>query len=586
MRATAAFQRCERKRVLKRMLNETKDNKRLLLYLLIGWMVLNFIQAAVTGLFNDEALFWMYGQHPAWGYYENPPMAGIFIRAGYELFHSEFGVRLFFVILNTLSFYLVARLAAVKDPLLYAALGFTTLIAQLWGFMAAPDTALLFFTILFFLVYKKLLGKDDILLAALWGMVMAAMIYCKYNGILVILFTIMSNYRLLKKRSFYIAAVSGLICLIPHILWSFRNDHPTAYYHLFEINFGQFNFLKYFSEYITVQIAIYGPLMAFVLFRAMIVFKPENTFDKSLKFTAIGMLLFFMAFTFRGKVEPNWTIPAFAPLLIMGYRTCEGKIKLRKWIMAMAVISLVFMAGLRIYLVYDYLKLPRDLVNLSELYGWKKWANEVEKKSGGRPVLFLNSCMRASKYIFYTGKPAYDMEDYTAQRTQYYYWSDAEKSLQGREIMVIDFMPWRWLPGKKAFESDNHMITWYGYWPDFRSHYKLGLELKLKKLRFPANSTITLPLTIINPYNETIRFNENKCMPTWLVCHIHYKDKFVARMMPSTDITNMVIPGAGKDTSIRFLTPSLPGNYYFCVSVSSGWLPPARNMNYQMMEIY
>jgi hypothetical protein len=75
-------------------------------------------------------------------------------------------------------------------------------------------------------------------------------------------------------------------------------------------------------------------------------------------------------------------------------------------------------------------------------------------------------------------------------------------------------------------------------------------------------------------------------MPTWLVCHIHYKDKFVARMMPSTDITNMVIPGAGKDTSIRFLTPSLPGNYYFCVSVSSGWLPPARNMNYQMMEIY
>ena len=152
--------------------------------------------------------------------------------------------------------------------------------------------------------------------------------------------------------------------------------------------------------------------------------------------------------------------------------------------------------------------------------------------------------------------------------------------------MVVDFLPWRWLPGKKSFETDNHIMTYYGYWDNFRSHYKLGLKFKLKNLRFPANSTITLPVTITNPYNETIRFNENKWMPTWLVYHIHYKDKFLAQMVRSTDITNMVITGATKDTSIRFLTPSLPGNYYFWVSVSCGWVPPARNMNYQMMEIY
>jgi hypothetical protein len=561
-------------------------NQKLLIYILLGWMVLNFLQAAFTGLFDDEALFWMYGQHPAWGYYEHPPMVGILIRAGYELFHNEFGVRFFFVIINTLSFFIVARLAGVKDPLLYAALAFTTLIAQTGGFMAAPDVALLFFTILFFLVYKKLLEKADFLLSVAWGMVMAAMIYSKYNGILVIILTIMSNFRLLKSRSFYIAAISGIICILPHILWSFRNDNPTVYYHLFERNFEQFNFLKYFSEYFIGQIGIYGPVMAFVFFWAMVVFKPKDTFDKSLKFTAIGMILFFMAYTFRGKVEPNWTVPAFAPILIIGYRTCEGRIKLRKWIMGMAVISLVFVAGLRLYLITDYIHFPRNLVNLSELYGWKKWSAELEKRAGNRPVLFLNSYQRASKYIFYTGKPAYTMEDYAAHRTQYYYWSDIEKSLQGKEVMVVDFMPWRWLPGKKSFETDNHIMTYYGYWDNFRSHYKLGLKFKLKDLRFPANSTITLPVTITNPYNETIRFNENKWMPTWLVYHIHYKDKFLAQMVMSTDITNMVITGATKDTSIRFLTPSLPGNYYFWVSVSCGWVPPARNMNYQMMEIY
>ncbi len=567
-------------------MNETTDKRKLLLYILIGWMIINFIQAAFTGLFDDEALFWMYGQRPAWGYYEHPPMVGILIRAGYTFFHNEFGVRFFFVIINTLSFYLLSRLAGVKDPILFGALAFSTLIAQVGGFMAAPDVALLFFTILYFLVYKKLLDNNSIILSVLWGMIMAAMIYSKYNGILVIFFTIISNFRLLKSRSFYIAALSGIIFMIPHILWSFNNDHPTIYYHLMERNFDQFSFFQYFSEFFVGQFAIYGPFMAIVFFWAMIVFKPKDIFDKSLKFNAIGIIMFFLAYTFRGKVEPNWTVPAFVALLIMAYRTSAEKIKLRKWILPVAAISIVVLFAFRAYLMVDYLKFPRSLVNLSELYGWKEWSKEVEKKAGGRPVLFLNSYQRTSKYIFYTGKPAYTMEDYSGHRTQYYYWSDIEQSIQGKEIMVVDFAPWRWLPGRKAFVTSNNIITYYGYWNNFRSHYKLGLKFKIKDLRFPANASIILPVTIINPYKDTVRFNENKWLPSSLVYHLHYKDDYVARMVPSTDITNMVITTSTRDTSIRFDTPSLPGNYYFWVSVSTGWVPPARNMNYQMMEIY
>jgi hypothetical protein len=561
-------------------------NKKLLIYFLLGWLIINFIQAAVTGLFDDEALFWMYGQKPAWGYYEHPPMVGILIRAGYEIFHNEFGVRLFFVILNTISLFLVSRLAGVKDPVLFAALCFSAIISQAGGFMAAPDVPLLFFTIMFFVVYKKLLEEDSVWLAVAWGIVMAAMIYSKYNGILVIIFTLISNLRLFKSRSLYIAAASGIICMIPHILWSFANGHPTAYYHLFERNFEQFNTVKYFTEYIIGQAGIYGPLMGFILFWAIIVFSPKDSFEKSLKFTAIGMLLFFLAYSFRGKIEPNWTVPALAPILIIGYLVCHDRAGLRNWILGLAAVSLIFTVGLRVYLVYDYLKLPRNLVNLSELYGWKEWAGELEKRAGSRPVLFINSYQRCSKYIFYTGRPAYTMDDYAGHRTQYYYWGDMEKCLQGRDIMAVDFQPWRYLPDKKSFETSNHITTYYGYWGPFYSHYKLGLKFRLKELRFPANAIITLPITIVNPYKNTIRFNENKWMPAWLVYHIHFKDTFIAQSVPSTDITNMIIPGAGKDTTIRFRTPSQPGNYYFWVSVSSGWVPPARNMNYQLMEIF
>jgi hypothetical protein len=296
--------------------------------------------------------------------------------------------------------------------------------------------------------------------------------------------------------------------------------------------------------------------------------------------------VFFMIYPFRGKVEPNWTIPAFVPILIIAYRTFAEKIKARRWILPVAAISMVLLLAFRVYLVYDFLNLPRNLVNLTELYGWKEWSKEVEKKSEGYPVLFLNSYQRTSKYIFYTGKPAYTMEDYSGHRTQYYYWSGIEKELQGKKIMVVDFAPGRWLTERKALVTGNNIITYYGFWDKFTSHYKLELRFKLKELRFPANSTVTLPVAIINPYNDTVRFNENRWMPTRLVYHVHHKDHFDERLVASTDLSNMVITGAERDTTVRFKTPALPGHYYLWVSVSAGWLPSARNMNYQKMEIY
>lgn len=563
-----------------------KKENRILFIMLLAWTVINLVQAALTNLFDDEALFWMYGMRPAWGYYEHPPMVGMLIRVGYSVLGNEVGVRILFVLLSTLSFYLISRMTGIKDPWLFGALAFTSVIAQVGGFIAAPDVALMLYVALFFIVYRKLLEKSDYRLSLIWGIIMAAMIYSKYNGILVIIFTLLGNYRLLRKSYFWVAAATGIICMVPHILWSFANGHPTVYYHLFERSFEQFRFGKYFLEFIAGQIGVYGPITGFFLFWAAIAYRPSDDFERSLKFTSLGFLMFFMAYTFRAKVEPNWTLPAFVPILILAHRYFSGKPGVKKWIMTSAVISLAVMLAFRVFLVYDYLHLPRSIVNMSELRGWKEWSEEIGKRANGRPILFYNSYQRASKYIFYTGLPAYTMEDYAGHRTQFWYWSDIEKSLQGKDVMVVDFVPWRWIPGKKAFVTSNGIITYYGYWIDFRSHYKLKLDFKLKQFRFPANASITLPITIYNPYGDTVRFNENKWMRALLVYHLHYQDKFVAEMIPSTDITAMVIPGIKKDTSIRFTTPSRPGNYYFWVSVDEIPLPPPRNMDVKAMEIY
>jgi hypothetical protein len=544
------------------------------------------LQAALTGLFDDEALFWMYGQRLSWGYYEHPPMVGLLIRGGYEIFQNELGVRLLFVVASTVSIFLLLKLAHVTNYLLFASLCFSPLIMQVGGFMAAPDIPMIFFILLFFLVYKKYLEKDSFIISVLWGFIMAAMIYSKYNAILVILFTILSNLNLLKKRSFYVAAGVALLFFVPHILWSVYNDNPTIYYHLIERNYRQTHHLRYLIEFIGGQFGIYGPLMAPFFFWFTLTFKTNNLFERSLKFSVIGILLFFLIYTLRGQVEPNWTVPAFVPMIILTYKSLVNRKKLHKIIYYLAAISIVLMIFFRFYLINDFLKLPRKVVNLSELYNWKEWAKDIEKLADGRPVVFFNSYQRASKYTFYSGKQATTLEDFNSHRTQFYYWTDLEKNLQGKKVFVAGFSSFLYFPDKREYLGKNGVTTYYGEENNFQSFYRVPLKTMLSKLTFPANSEVILPVRIFNPDEKPLHFNQDSSRHSQLVYHFIQQGPYVAEEVPSTDITNMVIQGRYSDTIMMIKTPSQPGRYHFWVSIKTGWMRAGHNENHQIMDVY
>jgi hypothetical protein len=557
-----------------------------LLLILAAWLLINLVQGAITGLFDDEALFWMYGERLDWGYYEHPPMVGLLIRGGYELLSGELGVRLLFIILSTLSLFLIIRLAGVVQLPLFFAIAFSPLIMQVGGFIAAPDVPLIFFTVLFFLVYRNILQKPSLPAVLLWGIIMAAMIYSKYNGILVIFLTILSNPSLLKKRYFYIAGITGIILFIPHIIWSFRNDHPTIYYHLLERNFSQNWSIDYLFEYLPGQFGIYGPLMSFPVFWAIFAIRTKESFERALKFTACGIILFFLLYTLRGKVEPNWTLPAYVPMMVLAYRYFEKRQRLHTLIYWLAGISLVLMLAFRLYLVYDYLGLPKKVVNLRELYGWDEWAKEVELLAGERPVVFFNNYQKASKYIFYTHRLAYTLENSTAHRTQYYYWDDMERELQGKDVMILSLSEEPYIPGKKTFTAGNNSINYYGYCPDFRSYYALPVKLLTNDLKFRRKSVISLPVRIINPYPDTLNFGCEPAMPSRLVLCLYDEQNNFRIDTAMTGLDPVILaPGDFKDTCIRVIAPEIPGTYYFCISVQTGWLAPGRNMNYQKMEV-
>ncbi|MEM7660399.1 MAG: 4-amino-4-deoxy-L-arabinose transferase, partial [Bacteroidota bacterium] len=122
-----------------------------------AWVLLNLWQSLFTELFHDEAYYWVFGQHLAWGYAEHAPLIAVLIRMGSEILGGEIGVRIFPVLLNGGAIYLMTLMAQPQRKWLWFLLLFSVFEVHIGGFFAAPDAPLIFFTTLFFFAYRKYL---------------------------------------------------------------------------------------------------------------------------------------------------------------------------------------------------------------------------------------------------------------------------------------------------------------------------------------------------------------------------------------------------------------------------------------------
>ena len=161
-----------------------------------SWLLIQLIQSATTELLDDEAYYWMYSLFPAWGYFDHPPVISVLISAGYALFPGEFGVRLFPVIFTTGSLYIIQLLLKKPNYTLFYAICYSLAIAQIGGIMAVPDASLMFFVALFFLQYKRFLENLSLANTILLALCASAMLYTKYQAVLILFFTIISNLKL------------------------------------------------------------------------------------------------------------------------------------------------------------------------------------------------------------------------------------------------------------------------------------------------------------------------------------------------------------------------------------------------------
>jgi hypothetical protein len=459
-----------------------QKNNRLVFYGM--WLLLGLMQAGLTELQDDEAYYWVYSRFPDWGYFDHPPMTAILIKMGYAIFPDELGVRLFPLLLNIFSLVLIEKLIDQKNQFLFYAIALSMAVIQLTGFVAVPDIPLIFFTALFFFCYKRFLADYSFLNSLLLGLSVALLCYSKYHAVLIVFFVLLSNFRLFTKYQTYVAGMVALLLFAPHIWWQYQHNWVSFRYHLFESNVNAYK-ISFTINYITGQLLLPGPIAGFILIPAAFLYKSNKQsanylLEKALRYTMMGIYLFFILSSFRGKVEGNWTSPVLVSLIVLAHQYLNQRLNWQKVLFKLLPITLVLVLFARVIMIKDLLPVKA----IQERYhSWKEWPAIMKEKTNGLPVVFSNSYQRSSKYWFYTGQITYSQNLYKERRNNYNFWP-LEDSMLGKPAYYLDiYNLWRFTDSLKT------PLGWMGYRYDttLASFAKIQIALKEKKL--PANYT-------------------------------------------------------------------------------------------------
>jgi hypothetical protein len=536
------------------------------------WLTALILQSYFVELRADEAYYWRYSQQLAWGYFDHPPVTPFLISIGYFFFQNELGVRILFIVLITATIWLMEKLINPDNlKLFYMIIGSVAFlqIGMVFGggMFAIPDFPLLFFTALFFYLYKKYLEESSWWIIVLLPITISLLLLSKYHGIVVIGLTVLSNLKLFTKRSFWIIIVLSTLLLLPHFNWQLANDFPSTRFHLFERSSKGYS-ISYTLEYLAAQPFILGPFIGVLLLYIGITFRPKDAFEKSLKFLIIGTYIFFFLMTFKGSVEGNWTIITLIPLLYVGYNQIQQNEKFKRITFFSFVFSLPIILLVRIFLAGSPFSAP---YNFKKFFGSKKWADELKDKSKGLPVAFLNSYQRASLYEFYSGVPAFSLNNFWYRKNQYTIW-DTEASVQGKSVVTVANYP---MPKMDSLYLLDEYVM-YSTIENFRSPSNILVQSNLTEdVKCKTGDTLKIKIKF-NYRNENIR--DLEANPDYLsqVAYAFFKFSDPVEMGYGPSIKNEMI-NSGKYFDLSIVAPKSPGQYDFYLTVCTGWFPPGIN---------
>jgi hypothetical protein len=298
---------------------------------ILALVALRLVAAAWTPLTFDEAYYWIWSKHLAFGYYDHPPGVAVVIRLGTMLAgDTELGVRLVSILLALPMSWAVYRTATIlfggqRVASTATILLNVTLMAAVGTLIVTPDAPLLVASsfVLFYLAKVLENGRGAWWLAV--GAAVGAALLSKYTAlffgpaILIWLVSVPKLRRWLISPWPYLGGLVALLIFAPVILWNADHQWVSFIKQIGRARIEDFR-PAFIAELIPTQIAFATPLV-FVLgamgLYALLRRKAGALAARALiNATFWTIALYFIWHSLHARVEANWFAPIYPAFAI------------------------------------------------------------------------------------------------------------------------------------------------------------------------------------------------------------------------------------------------------------------------------
>ena len=391
---------------------------------------LGYLASAVIELSEDEAYQWLWSKHPDLSYYSKPPFIAYAQWIGTHLWGDrELGVRFLAPVLSAATAWglsgFVARLAGWRTGFFLVAVLTSMPLLSVGSIILTVDALTVAFWTLAMVAGWKALEKDCTGWWAVTGVGLMGTFLSKYfspfliAGFAAFFWIHPPARRHLRRPGPWLALAMNAAAILPVIFWNSRNGWITVTHLQQRGSLDQpWSFRPQFlPEFIAATLGLMNPVFLVGVVLALVGFwrlrrKPvttgapmDETRSLALRYAlcfGLPVFLFYLAYTLRSRVQPNWVATTFAPLAVFAVLWWEGRhragsragLRLLRWGVGVGLPLVVLLHETNLILKLTGHSLPMAIEPLVRVRGYREAAAVVRTERDqllkeGRPVMVV-----------------------------------------------------------------------------------------------------------------------------------------------------------------------------------------------------
>ncbi len=367
--------------------------------LVIAFTRILALRISPLDLLPDEAQYWSWSRHLAFGYFSKPPMIAWLIRATTSLAgNEEWGVRLAAPLVHAATGAVVCFIgnalfnarAGFWAALLYATLPGVTFS----GLVISTDVPLLFFWSLALLAFVQVWLRPRlgwaVVLGAAFGLGFLSKYAMGYFLLGIAVLALIGPRDRLKRAWRCLAVAAGIAAamIAPNLVWNQVHGWATLAHTAANADWGNAGaHLLEALAFAGAQFGVFGPILMAALIWRVAIWRPDppNAAERLLLCFALPVLALMIAQSGVSRAHANWAAVAYvaATILVAGSLERIGRLwpvtlSFGLHIVAFAAFTLIFAGSIAT-------NLPKTVDIFHQMRGWRGLADLVWRRMGSMP---------------------------------------------------------------------------------------------------------------------------------------------------------------------------------------------------------